>query len=374
MKNITLLLLLGFLCLRPADAQTLLGMDWHRSFTVPYHTITMAEDDEVEGKLWFIYQYGEVQGQVDYAYIYSTDGDSFSVNPHIGTVVAANGFLITMERQVPGDPSCRYWVYVRSKRGDVVWRAPIYGNSAAGTPIRWGSNVVMTGITDAVFNPNAHVLDDLERGSLYCIYSPVCDYNLGVYRCTLYQDSVWADYFLWPTALHWTHGLLHDPYRGGTFLISEWSQWSVYVYPETFTGIYPPPLEHENPDIGCIYSLAGSTEDHLYVLAGRYEGEEFVMRVHEFVNSNVHTDLHPIQPSRCQLSAFPNPTNGAITLFLSEPLREPGDVIIYDLLGRQVQKVILNSAVTRVDISGLPSGLYFARMDNAPTLRLQLLK
>lgn len=78
-------------------------------------------------------------------------------------------------------------------------------------------------------------------------------------------------------------------------------------------------------------------------------------------------DKPNLLPSSFTLSAYPNPFNPVTTLSFSLPHDDAVTLIIYDLLGREVRRLLdapFASGMHRVtfDASDLPSGLYVARL------------
>ena len=58
------------------------------------------------------------------------------------------------------------------------------------------------------------------------------------------------------------------------------------------------------------------------------------------------------------LSIVPNPNNGIFTINLSGDM-EPGEVLIYNTYGSVVNRIMLEKKNTSIDLSSLPSGIYF---------------
>ena len=77
-------------------------------------------------------------------------------------------------------------------------------------------------------------------------------------------------------------------------------------------------------------------------------------------------------PVRCTLASYPNPFNPMATLEFSLPVTARAELAVYDVTGRLVQtltdRVLSAGTYTqRFDASGLPSGVYFARLSAAGT-------
>jgi hypothetical protein len=83
-----------------------------------------------------------------------------------------------------------------------------------------------------------------------------------------------------------------------------------------------------------------------------------------------------------RLSAYPNPFNPSTTLTFTLPKAARTKLRIYDVAGRVVQSLdakLFNAGVNQLsfDGSGLPSGVYFARLDAgefSATQKMLLLK
>ena len=84
-------------------------------------------------------------------------------------------------------------------------------------------------------------------------------------------------------------------------------------------------------------------------------------------------------PSKNQISIFPNPATGEISLAFSKPLLLSSKIKIYDLYGNKVLETetpsdILNS-VYKIDIRHLSLGLYFGQISNSDqTFRFRFVK
>jgi hypothetical protein len=90
--------------------------------------------------------------------------------------------------------------------------------------------------------------------------------------------------------------------------------------------------------------------------------------------SDVVWNWRPVLSRRDLLSSYPNPFNSETTLEFSVPRTESAELIIYDVLGREVARVLdggyLNAGIHHLRWSGesregvpLPSGIYFVRLN-----------
>ncbi|MCB1060234.1 MAG: T9SS type A sorting domain-containing protein, partial [Calditrichaeota bacterium] len=70
-------------------------------------------------------------------------------------------------------------------------------------------------------------------------------------------------------------------------------------------------------------------------------------------------------PHNLSLSVFPNPFNSTLRISLDAPLHSDVNVVLYDLLGREVDVIyrgrVAGSAISYTAPAGLASGIYFAR-------------
>ena len=77
------------------------------------------------------------------------------------------------------------------------------------------------------------------------------------------------------------------------------------------------------------------------------------------------------------LGTYPNPVGQQATLRYALPERQDVEVRLYDVLGRQVRTVVRGTREGRqeqtLDVSGLPSGVYFLRLQSDGQVRTQKL-
>ncbi|MFZ4542535.1 MAG: M12 family metallo-peptidase [Saprospiraceae bacterium] len=72
----------------------------------------------------------------------------------------------------------------------------------------------------------------------------------------------------------------------------------------------------------------------------------------------------PISCAKSQLEVFPNPAHDHLQLHISSKLKESAAVILYDFQGKEVwqETNILADAVFKIDISQLPTGIYWIKL------------
>ncbi len=64
------------------------------------------------------------------------------------------------------------------------------------------------------------------------------------------------------------------------------------------------------------------------------------------------------------VALYPNPTNSYIDLRLNETQLQVKECKLYDIYGKLLKVVPINSDITRVDVSEIANGVYFVRMDS----------
>ncbi|MBU0691766.1 T9SS type A sorting domain-containing protein [bacterium] len=119
-----------------------------------------------------------------------------------------------------------------------------------------------------------------------------------------------------------------------------------------------------NPDR---IAIIGRYSDEYRRLALQYDNQLYLYSFSEYL------DADPIQPDRVhheaiRLSSSPQPAVDQVQFRLSTPLNKVSNLLIYDLLGREVSRNMLGPQSTSVllNLSTLPSGVYFAVLDGQP--------
>jgi hypothetical protein len=84
----------------------------------------------------------------------------------------------------------------------------------------------------------------------------------------------------------------------------------------------------------------------------------------------VEDEIELLQPESFSLSAFPNPTNGEVTLRYSLPSSAEVELVLYNTIGQAVREISLDSHPAgeythHLDLNGLATGLYIARMNSS---------
>ncbi len=70
------------------------------------------------------------------------------------------------------------------------------------------------------------------------------------------------------------------------------------------------------------------------------------------------------EPARASLEAwiFPNPSDGMVQMFIDREFERPGELWLFGPLGNKVMSLQVNSPSTRIDLGGLPGGVYLYRL------------
>jgi hypothetical protein len=69
------------------------------------------------------------------------------------------------------------------------------------------------------------------------------------------------------------------------------------------------------------------------------------------------------------INIYPNPASTEITIEITASLA-PGCLIIYNLQGQELLSSRISGTITKIDISKLPSGVYFARLTGEKTVEV----
>ena len=106
-------------------------------------------------------------------------------------------------------------------------------------------------------------------------------------------------------------------------------------------------------------ALYGLTEKQLYeTWVCVDDGVGFQIPDQSFQNNFTNSD------QTTSLKAFPNPTTDFVQLQLPTTDNAPQDVIVYDLYGRIVQKMVLTSDTAQLDLSSEDAGIYIVEWSN----------
>ncbi|MBS1646648.1 MAG: T9SS type A sorting domain-containing protein [Bacteroidetes bacterium] len=71
------------------------------------------------------------------------------------------------------------------------------------------------------------------------------------------------------------------------------------------------------------------------------------------------TGINTVQENK-KISVYPNPTNSHLQLITED--NTATEAIIYDMLGRIVQKTAINKSLSTIDVSSIPNGVYFIQV------------
>jgi hypothetical protein len=87
-----------------------------------------------------------------------------------------------------------------------------------------------------------------------------------------------------------------------------------------------------------------------------------------WIGEPVSVDPQTPSPTRTQeieIASHPEPANEFVRFALSTPIVREGEIVVFNLLGREATRVklVANSSNVTLDITGLPAGIYFARLN-----------
>ena len=90
-----------------------------------------------------------------------------------------------------------------------------------------------------------------------------------------------------------------------------------------------------------------------------------------FIEGHVATGISPEPEQKNELFLYPNPTGGILNLnsnaFMPIAMvMTTEEIEIYNIMGECVHKQTMTSSSLQIDVSALPSGLYFLRMKDHP--------
>jgi hypothetical protein len=137
---------------------------------------------------------------------------------------------------------------------------------------------------------------------------------------------------------------------------------------------------------GSLTDLAHAVQqvsDSCYVVAGRYGYAEpnpwiaaYLAKLRESTPSS--SPLPSALPLQYSFSAFPNPFNPTANIAITLPHTSESRLTVYDITGREVCVIhegVLGAGEHRFtfDGAGLPSGIYFARLESAGLVKTQKL-
>lgn len=85
-------------------------------------------------------------------------------------------------------------------------------------------------------------------------------------------------------------------------------------------------------------------------------------------DQNTLTSIHNVAATPT-FDVYPNPTTEAVNITLGEPAKYKR-VRVFDIIGNEMASIPVNGTVTTVDLSTMPSGVYFVSIDNLYTRRI----
>ncbi|MFT5513420.1 MAG: hypothetical protein ACI8SE_001827 [Bacteroidia bacterium] len=148
-----------------------------------------------------------------------------------------------------------------------------------------------------------------------------------------------------------------------------------YVY-YSKDSLGPFTLANSTPIVGTSYSNTAPHQGKLYfmVRAVRLEetksGSFYNLSQGSFgeIDNLINTSIDPILTQVSNLSIFPNPSNGMVTMTFKSEKGNEASVIIMDAKGSILRNELLTGYGTQshtLDLTALPAGLYMVKVNNA---------
>jgi hypothetical protein len=188
------------------------------------------------------------------------------------------------------------------------------------------------------FQPNSFYLGDSAISFISLPNMP--NYNLG--STTIYQANAGIDTF-------WCLG---DTIKKGVHLGSEAIAGVTYEW--------LPAIDIDSPQLAQQFvSPTHSTWYYLTITDTTIQNSCQSRTDSVYVEVKICTGIN--EPEQGQVKVYPNPANEQLII---ETARQT-DFILYDIMGRQVKKELLQTNKTIIDVSALPEGLYVYRIGNS---------
>jgi hypothetical protein len=122
-------------------------------------------------------------------------------------------------------------------------------------------------------------------------------------------------------------------------------------------------------DMQGIIDVSDLQSDLYYVKIEHYTGVGIQPIVKAAKETKLSVNEKPLK-SDLVFSVYPNPTQDEITI-QSEDFAPNSVVTILDLQGRQVQSTTLNTSRSIINVSNLPQGVYFIRIEDSNRIGVQ---
>lgn len=116
-------------------------------------------------------------------------------------------------------------------------------------------------------------------------------------------------------------------------------------------------------------AIIGRYSSELRRLALQYDNQLFLYSFSEYLDTDSKQPA-PVRHEAIRLSTSPQPAVDQVQFMLSSPLNRDATLVVYDLLGREVHRSSMRtqSTSTFLNLSALPSGVYFAALDGQPQI------
>jgi photosystem II stability/assembly factor-like uncharacterized protein len=205
-------------------------------------------------------------------------------------------------------------------------------------------------------------VDPVSTNNLYAL---ITYYDGGPFARSTDRGLTWVERRIAGSTQHGAHSLVLDPRRRNELYAIASTASDSWVFKSTDLGDtweqFDQGIEGYAPNVLCIDSAG----DHIYVgtkipTAGKLGGI--------WIRSLATSVTEESVPGLFQISeAYPNPFNSMSTVRYYVPTRERVVVTAWDILGRQVKKIVDETQepgqhVARIDGSNLASGVYFYRI------------
>lgn len=286
------------------------------------------------------------------------------------TVTDINGCYttesVTIENQLPQQPSiCLLTVDTSFTYNQVIWEKAGLSNVA-------GFNVYRETQTQGVFEMIAQRPWALESYFMDNIASP--QDRSWRYYLTTYDDCGGESY---PSFVHKTIHCIATPGGGSDFEVY-WDDYEGINYSSVdlkrydptngwqTVGNYVPGTNHETDQppvtVGLEYIVSFNLVDPCSTTTGK--AQDYNSSRSNNTNGEANpggTGLNIDDEEKGQIAVYPNPTSGAISVFVENP--DLFEIIeVRDVNGALIINRVLNSSQTELNLSDLSNGMYFVRL------------
>ena len=158
-----------------------------------------------------------------------------------------------------------------------------------------------------------------------------------------------------------------------TLVVSSRHGLTVTVSAGVFENCVELHFESQSLDAGALFTFAPGVG-----VVSSYDGQGWYVELHEATISGVTiSDTESVVNAaahRFDMTAYPNPFDNTAWIVAGSTSARSGEVRVFDVIGRfvrlaEVEDCDERSCRFRVDGSGLPPGVYFARLQSGSTVR-----